>query len=180
MTITDLEADGEIFTAWAHGPQMQPQTTVRYRYNGSFRYAYSSNVVGDRGMANYQENTSYNIAWQHRQDQKASPYSNFSASVNFGSSSFNKFNTHDPDRKLHKNTAQSSISFSHRWPDSPFSLTSNIRANQNFSNQTVNLRLPSVNFNMARQYPFRNPERVGDSGGTKILNLAIHRNSTTG
>ena len=157
----DLRLEGDIYSLGSWSANAASNYRVRYRYNGSFRYAYSHNVAGERGMANYQENTSYNIAWQHRQDAKASPYSNFSASVNFGSSSFNKFNTVNPD-VFATNTAQSSISFSHRWPDSPFSLTSNISANQNFSNQTVNLRLPSVNFNMARQYPFRNPDRIGD------------------
>ncbi len=158
----DLRLEGDIYSLGSWAANAASNYRVRYRYNGSFRFAYSHNVAGERGMPNYQENTSYNLAWQHRQDAKASPYSNFSASVNFGSSSFNRFNTVNPD-VFATNTAQSSISFSHRWPDSPFSLTSNISANQNFSNQTVNLRLPSVNFNMARQYPFRNPDRIGDS-----------------
>ncbi len=157
----DLRLTGDIYSLGSWAANAASTYRVRYRYSGTFRYAYSRNVVGDRGFANFQENTSYNIAWQHSQDAKASPYSNFSSSVNFGSSSFNKFNTVDPDR-FAQNNAQSSIAFSHRWPDSPFSLTSNISANQNFSNQRVTLRLPSVNFNMARQYPFRSKERVGD------------------
>ncbi len=155
----DLRLTGDIYSMGSWAANAMSNYRVRYRFGGSMRFAYSNNVVGERGMANYQQNTSYNIAWQHRQDAKASPYSNFSASVNFGSSSFNQFNTVDPDR-FAQNTAQSSVSFSHRWPDSPFSLTSNISANQNFSNQSVSLRMPSVNFNMARQYPFRNPDRM--------------------
>ena len=157
----DLRLMGDIYSLGSWSARASSNYRMRYRFNGSFSYSYSHNVTGERGLANYSENTSYNIAWQHRQDAKASPNSNFSASVNFGSSSFNRFNTYDPDRYA-QNTAQSSVSFSHRWPDSPFSLTSNVSANQNFSNQSVNLRLPSVNFNMARQYPFRNPDRIGD------------------
>jgi hypothetical protein len=158
----DLRLQGDIYSLGSWSFDASSNYRKRYRYNGSFRYAYSQNVVGERGFATFQENTSYNIAWQHRQDAKASPYSNFSASVNFGSSSFNKFNytTVNPDTYA-TNTAQSSISYSRRWPDSPFSLNSSMRANQNFSNQTVNLGLPSVTFNMARQYPFRNTDRVG-------------------
>ncbi len=155
----DLRLTGDVYSLGSWAANAMSNYNLRYRFGGSMRLAYSNNVVGDRGMANFQQNTSYNIAWQHRQDPKASPYSNFSASVNFGSSSFNRFNTVDPDR-FAQNTAQSSISFSHRWPDSPFSLTSNISANQNFSNQSVSVRMPSLNFNMARQYPFRNPDRV--------------------
>ncbi|MFO7924193.1 MAG: putative LPS assembly protein LptD [Bacteroidales bacterium] len=157
----DLQVTGDIYSLGSWAVNASSNYRRRYKYNGSFRYAYSNNVVGERGLPDYQENTSYNIAWQHRQDAKASPNSNFSASVNFGSSSFNKFNTVNPDA-FAQNTAQSSISFSHRWPDAPFTLTSNISANQNFSNQSVNVRLPSVNFNMTRQYPFRNADRVGD------------------
>jgi hypothetical protein len=158
----DLRVQGDIYSLGSWSFDASSNYRKRYRYNGSFRYAYSQNVVGERGFATFQENTSYNIAWQHRQDAKASPYSNFSASVNFGSSSFNKFNytTVNPDTYA-TNTAQSSVSFSHRWPDSPFSFNSSMRANQNFSTQTVNIGLPSVTFNMARQYPFRNTDRVG-------------------
>lgn len=156
----DLRLMGDVYSLGSWSANASTNYRRRYKYNGSFRYAYSRNVIGERGFANYQENTSYNIAWQHRQDAKASPNSNLSASVNFGSSSFNRFNTVNPDAYA-QNTAQSSVSFSHRWPDSPFSLTSNMSANQNFSNQTVNLRMPSVNFNMTRQYPFRNPNRPG-------------------
>ncbi len=155
----DLRLTGDVYSLGSWAANAMSNYRVRYRFGGSMRFAYSNNLVGERGMANFQQNTSYNIAWQHRQDAKASPYSNFSASVNFGSSSFNQFNTVDPDR-FAQNTAQSSVSFSHRWPDSPFSLTSNISANQNFANQSVSLRMPSVNFNMARQYPFRNPDRM--------------------
>ncbi len=176
----DLRMEGDIYSLGSWSVNAASNYRKRYRYNGSFRYAYSNNKVGERGFANFQENTSYNIAWQHRQDAKASPYSNFSASVNFGSSSFNKYNYSTTSRDFAdsyaQNTAQSSISFSHRWPDSPFSLTSNISANQNFSNQTVNLRLPSVNFNMARQYPFRNADRVGDTRWYENIELSYSAN----
>jgi hypothetical protein len=163
----DLQLRGDVYSLGSWAFNAASNYRKRYRHNGSFRYAYSNNKTGERGFTNFQENTSYNIAWQHRQDPKASPFSNFSASVNFGSSSFNRYNT-NPARPgfadtYAQNTAQSSVSFSRRWPDSPFSLTSNVSANQNFSNQTVNLRLPSVNFNMARQYPFRNSNRVGNT-----------------
>ncbi len=167
----DLQLTGDIYSLGSWKMNAASNYRKRYSYNGSFRYAYSHNVVGERGLANYQENSSYNITWQHRQDPKASPNRNLSASVNFGSSSFNKFNTYDPDTYA-RNTAQSSISFNQRWPDSPFSLTGNIGANQNFSNQTVNMRLPSVNFNMSRQYPFRNPDRVGDSRWYENIELS--------
>jgi hypothetical protein len=156
----DLQVRGDIYSLGSWSMDAASNYRKRYRYNGSFRYAYSHNVAGERGFGNYEENTSYNLAWQHRQDAKASPYSNFSASVNFGSSSFNRYNTVNPDTYA-QNTAQSSVAFSHRWPDSPFSLTSNVSANQNFATQAVNLRLPSVAFNMARQYPFRNASRTG-------------------
>ncbi len=176
----DLQLRGDVYSMGSWSFNAASNYRKRYRYNGSFRYAYSSNKVGDRGFANFSENTSYNIAWQHRQDAKASPYSNFSASVNFGSSSFNRYNTVPTQRNftetMAQNTAQSSVSFSHRWPDSPFSLTSNVSANQNFSNQTMNLRLPSVNFNMARQYPFRNADRVGDPRWYDNIELSYSAN----
>jgi hypothetical protein len=171
----DLRLMGDVYSLGSWSANAASNYSRRYRFNGSFRYAYSYNVTGERGLANYMENTSYNIAWQHRQDAKASPNSNFSASVNFGSSSYNRLNSIVPDITA-TNTAQSSISFSQRWPDSPFSLTSNISANQNFSNNSVTVRLPSVNFNMARQYPFRSAQRVGDYRWYENIELSYTSN----
>jgi hypothetical protein len=89
----DLRLMGDVYSLGSWAVNASSNYSRRYRFNGSFRYAYSYNQTGERGLADYQENNSYNIAWQHRQDAKASPNSNFSASVNFGSSSYNKFNT---------------------------------------------------------------------------------------
>ena len=154
-----LQLRGDVYSLGSWAFNANSDYRLRYRFNGSFGFSYSHNVTGERGMANFSENTSYNLTWSHRQDPKASPYNNFSASVNFGSSQFNRYNTIDPDR-FARNTAQSSVSFSRRWPDSPFSFNSGVRANQNFADQTVNLSLPSATFTMARQYPFRNANRV--------------------
>ncbi|MGF1584087.1 MAG: putative LPS assembly protein LptD [Bacteroidales bacterium] len=171
----DLRLMGDVYSLGSWAVNAASNYSRRYRFNGSFRYAYSYNVTGERGLAGYMENNSYNIAWQHRQDAKASPNSNFTASVNFGSSSHNKFNTINPDTYA-TNTAQSSISFSQRWPDSPFSLTSNVSANQNFSDNSVTVRLPSVNFNMARQYPFRSAQRVGEYRWYENIELSYTSN----
>ncbi len=158
----DLSVKGDIYTLGSWAAEAQSNYRKRYSYNGSFRLAFSRNVAGQEGLPGYQENESYKIAWQHRQDAKASPNSSFSASVNFGSSSYNRFNEVDPDRHA-TNTAQSSVSYSYNWPDLPFSLRANARINQNFSQETVDMSLPTMTFNMARQYPFRSDASVGDS-----------------
>ncbi len=158
----DLSVKGDIYSLGSWGFEAQSNYRKRYRYNGSFRFAYSKNVAGQEGLPGFHENESYNIAWQHRQDAKASPNSNFSASVNFGSSAYNRYNEVDPDRHA-TNTAQSSASYSYNWPELPFSLRANARINQNFSQETIDMSLPTVSFNMARQYPFRSGMGTADS-----------------
>ena len=53
-----------------------------------FFFRYEKVVNGERGFGDFSKSTVFNARWSHRQDIKSSPYSNFSASVNIGSSDY--------------------------------------------------------------------------------------------
>jgi hypothetical protein len=159
----DLKITGDIYSLGSWQLSAGSNYNRRYKYSGSLSLSYATNIIGEPGLVNYEKRQDYSIRWQHSQDRKANPYSTFSGSVDFKSSKFNKLTTVNPD-VFAQNTSNSSISFNKLWPGSPFTLNANARATQNFATRRTQLNLPSMSFNMARQYPFR---KAGSSGGQK-------------
>lgn len=159
----DLKITGDIYSLGSWQLSAGSNYNRRYKYSGSLSLSYATNIIGEPGLVNYEKRQDYSIRWQHSQDRKANPYSTFSGSVDFKSSKFNKLTTVNPD-VFAQNTSNSSVSYNRLWPGSPFTLNANARATQNFATRRTQLNLPSVSFNMARQYPFR---KEGSSGGQK-------------
>ena len=102
------------------------------------------------------KSTVYNIRWSHSNDSKSSPYSSFSASVNFGSSDYfresvNQLNT----ANFLNNNLSSSVSYSKTIPGSAgIRLSLNANMSQNTQSKEVNLTLPTLTLNTSRFYPF--------------------------
>ncbi len=105
-------------------------------------------------MGNKGTRTDIRILWRHRQDPKANPYRNFSANVNFSTSNFDRNQTYNYN-SITSSTKRSSISYNQNWPNRPFTLGVNLRHSQNSKTQQFNLKLPEIQFNMARQMPFK-------------------------
>jgi len=129
-------------------------------FNGSFDMQYYKNVFGAKGLPDYKTQNDFAITWSHSMDSKASPSQTFSASVNFSTSSFDQNNSYTTENYL-TNTKQSSISYSKRWENSPFTLSANARHSQNSRDTTISLTLPQLTFNVSRIYPFKPKSRSG-------------------
>ena len=159
----DLAITGDIFSNGSWGTKVQSKYKKRYRFSGSLSADYHANQYGDKGLPDYVKNKDFSIRWNHSQDPKANPYSTFSASVDFSTAANDRNNARSLDRIIN-NRKQSSVSFSKRWPGSPFSLNATLRHSQNSRDSTISLSLPDVTFNMERRYPFR---KKGKSGQLK-------------
>ena len=161
----DLNLSGDYYTNGSYGLRFDSQYRVNYKFGGNFSFRYEKLVNGERGFPGYNNNTVYNIRWTHRRDSKASPTSNFSASVNLGSSSYfsqsvNQLN----DANFLNNTLSSSVSYSKTFPKYPrvnISLTTSL--SQNTKTKTANLTLPTFQANMERIFPFA--PKVGTKKG---------------
>jgi hypothetical protein len=103
------------------------------------------------------------VQWSHTQDSKANPYSNFSASVNFKTSGYNRsnINSYYDVQANAENTTSSSISYTQRFPDSPWSLGLSMSITQRTKDSTLSVMLPSLNVNMSRIYPFKRKKASG-------------------
>ncbi|MDB2672834.1 putative LPS assembly protein LptD [Flavobacteriaceae bacterium] len=152
----DIDLTGDYYTNGSYGFRWNTQYKANYKFGGNFSFRYEKLVNGERGFDDYSKSTVYNIRWSHRQDSKASPNSNFSASVNLGSSeyfqqSINQLNT----ANFLNNNLSSSVSYSKTFPKYPrvnISLTTSLSQNKN--TQSANLTLPTFQGNMERIYPF--------------------------
>ncbi len=150
----DLSITGDIYTNGTWGVRLGSNYRRRYKYSGNVGLVYFKNVSGSLDVGDYVAKSDYSIRWTYSQDAKANPTSTFRASVNLSSSSYDKRHSYNAQDYL-TNTKQSSISFSKRWPGSPFNFTGSLSHSQNSQTKAVDLNLPKLSFNMNRIYPFR-------------------------
>ena len=169
----DLKLIGEIYTKGSWGLSAASNYKKRYRYSGSFLASYQNTVSGEKNMPDYTKQTSFKVVWSHRQDAKANPYSQLSASVNFATSSYEKNNLtsmYNP-QTLTQSTRTSSVSWSTTFSSIGMTLSSTANLNQNMRDSTIALTLPDLNVSIARFYPFKRKKRVGDERWYEKISL---------
>jgi len=150
----DLSITGDIFTNGTWGVKLGSNYRKRYKFSGNFGLSYYKNVEGSLDVGNYVSRSDYSVTWNYRQDSKANPTSNFNASVKLSSSSYDRNHSYNAQDYL-TNTKTSSISFSKRWPGTPFNFSGSLNHSQNSRTRSVDMNLPKLAFNMNRVYPFR-------------------------
>ena len=159
----DLKLIGEIYTKGSWGISGASNYRKRYRYSGSFLASYQNTVNGEKNMPDYTKQTSFKVQWSHRQDSKANPYSNLSASVNFATSSYEKNNLtsmYNP-QTMTQSTRTSSVSYSTGFSSIGLSLSTTMNLNQNMRDSTIALTLPDLNASVSRFYPFKRKKMAG-------------------
>ncbi len=154
----NLTLQGDYFTNGSYGFRADSEYKLRYKFNGRFRFSNERILASERGLPDFSETNTYNINWQHSQDTKSSPNSQFSASVNLGSSNFftrslNQANTGN----FLTNNFSSSISYRKTFPgNTPINLVVAATHQQNTGTGIVNMTLPSAQLNVDRIYLFAN------------------------
>jgi len=151
----DLEILGDVYTNSSWSVRGSSQYYKRYKFSGSFSLNYEKLINSLRGFDDFSEASNFNIRWTHRKDPKSNPNSNFSASVNLGSSqyfrqSLNELNQSD----FMTNTFNSSISYQKNFVGTPFNMSVTATHSQNSNTKQINMTLPSLQVNMNRIYPF--------------------------
>jgi hypothetical protein len=140
---------------------VNPKYVKRYRYSGSFNLSLQHTKILNRFGTLKNEFTTANsfmIGWSHARDNKARPGTNFSASVNAGST---KFNQYVPNNNMlnFQNQLNSTIQWSKTTSRTNLTVAAN--HDQNNLSRQINLRLPNVNFSVLTLYPFQKKERIG-------------------
>ena len=153
----DLEVTGDIYSRGTWAVSAKTRYLWRYHFSGNIAINYRNDVTGEKGYPDYRVNKNFSIAWSHSQDAKANPYSSFSASVNFSTSGYDRSNINNyyNAEAYSTNTKSSSINYTQRFPDSPWSLSLTANLSQRTSDSTISLTAPQLTVNMSSQYPFK-------------------------
>jgi hypothetical protein len=170
----DLELRGEIYTKGTWALAGTTSYIKRYKYRGSLNVSYREDVIGEKDLADYSKANNMSIRWSHSQDQKANPFFTFSSSVNFSTSGYNRSNINSYNRpELNsENTKGSSVSFSQRFPESPFSISGSMLINQRTKDSTISLTLPNISISMSRIYPLKRKDAVGKERWYEKISLS--------
>ena len=133
----------------------------RYTYTGNFNLRFSNRplspilqqdaVTATQVYIKPPDANSFWISWNHTPVAKPGG-GRFTASVNAGSSSFNKINSLDARRYL-STQFNSSISYSKQIRNSPWNYDLKLAQSQG-TDGTMTFTLPDVSVGLARQYPY--------------------------
>jgi hypothetical protein len=176
----DLELTGDIYTRGTWAVTARSKYLKRYKFSGSLSVNYRWDVTGEKDMPDYNVAKNLQVQWTHRQDSKANPYNNFSASVNFKTSGYNRsnINSYYNVQQNAENTTSSSISYTQRFPDSPWNISMSMSLTQRTKDSTLNVNLPSLTVSMSRIYPFKRKVRVGKEKWYEKISLQYNGSFT--
>lgn len=170
----DAKVIGEIFTkgSWALG--VESNYNRRYKYSGGLQANYQVTKTGDKNMPDYLVSKDFKVAWNHRQDAKASPNSTFSASVNFATSSYERQNVNNyyNPNLMTQNTKTSSVSYSRNFPDQNLTISSTFNIAQTLRDSSVAVTLPDLNISLSRIFPFKRKKQVGNERWYEKISLS--------
>ena len=160
----DLRLTGEIYTKGSWGVGAASSYAKRYKFSGSFDMSYLVTKTGEKGLPDYAVGKNFRVMWSHRQDSKARPNSNFSASVNFSTANYERSNLNSLYNPALRSQSMrtSSVSYSHTFPSIGLTLSTSMNISQNMRDSILSLNLPSLNVSLSKNYPFKRRKRKGD------------------
>ena len=175
----DLEITGDIYTRGTWAIYAKSKYKWRYHFSGNIAANYRVDVTGEKDMPDFKKSTNFSLRWTHTQDAKANPYSTFSASVNFSTSGYNRsnINSYYNPQLTSENTKSSTVSYTQRFPDSPWTVTMSASINQNTRDSTIALTLPDLNVSMSSIYPFKRKKAVGKEKWYEKIKLSYNMSS---
>ena len=176
----DLQVTGDIYTRGTWAVSASSRYIKRYRFQGNVGVNYRWDVTGEKDMPNYNVAKNLSVQWSHTQDSKANPYNNFSASVNFKTSGYNRsnINSYYNVQANAENTTSSSVSYTQRFPNSPWSLGLSANLTQRTKDSTLSVTLPSLTVNMSRIYPFKRKKAMGKQKWYEKISLQYNGSFT--
>jgi hypothetical protein len=173
--VVDFALTGDIYTLGSWAAKLNSNYAKRYRFGGNVSVSYSEIKTSERELPDFNLYKDFFIRWNHRQDAKARPGSNFSANVNAGSSGYYQNNISSANNYL-ANTFQSSVAYTKSWQGKPYSFSATLSHSQNTLTRDVSLSLPNTNFSINRIYPFRRKVVAGPERWYEKIGISYQNN----
>lgn len=135
---------------------------IRYKFDGNLNVGYQLFKAGFPDDGSQRKLT---VRWTHRQSEKANPFWNFNASVNFNSDNATKTSLEVLNKDYFNNSTNSDININRLFPGKPYTAGIKISARQNSLSKNIALTSPFASFNVSRFSPFA--RRKGAVGSKK-------------
>lgn len=174
----DLALLGDYYTNGSYALRLESNYAWRYKAMGNLNIRFENQIESQKGFPDYSKSTIYNIQWSHQQDQKSSPNSRFSSSVNLGSSKYfqNSLNQSNISSRMN-NTMSSSVSYAKTFDSTPqINLSLTATHTQNTQTQRIEMTLPTLQASVDRIYPFAGANE-SKKGIIKNLNFQYNLNA---
>ncbi len=171
----DMAVTGEMFTNGSWGVSLMSKYKKRYKYSGNFNLNYQRLIESEPDLPDFSESTQFRVIVNYTRDSKANPTSSFNTALNFSSSKYNQYNSYNPNDFANNNTS-SSIAYTKTWPGKPFNFSANASMNQNLSENNVSLQIPTITFNMNKQFPFKKKIPVGKQQWYEKISVGFNSN----
>ncbi len=161
----DVTTRGNLYSYGGWTLTVTPEYYKRYKYRGQLNLEIQHSKILNNTSSGFvkdefSKTQSFSIRWSHSQDTKAHPGTSFQASVNAGSTRFNRYIPNNPIRN-YQNLLTSSITYSKTWDQGKYNMTVSANHNQNNNLHLQNIQLPTVSFTANTLYPFEKKEQVG-------------------
>ena len=161
----DVTLLGEVYTLGGWGLRSSMRYSLRYRFNGSIGlsvYNRFSNAESNNTGRDFQ------FTWNHSTVSKKN--SRLSANVSLSSSTYNQNNSRSVNDYL-SSSSSSNITYTKKIHNTPLSISTSIRQNQNFQTEIVNF-YPTFSLSSNRIYPFRRKGKKVKNNPISQLNLS--------
>ncbi|MCQ2369512.1 MAG: LPS-assembly protein LptD [Paludibacteraceae bacterium] len=174
----DLALTADIYSKGSWSLTLASSYKWRYKFSGSFNMSFMQNVFGEKYTPDYRKSNDFRLLWTHTQDPKMSPNTQFSASVNFSTSSYeqNNIDSYYNPALISQNTKSSTVTLTQTIPDTPLTISASMSVAQRTSDSTLNLTLPQLTFSMTRIYPFKRKKAVGKEKWYEKIALSYNMN----
>lgn len=147
-----------LYSRGSWGLSNQSDYKIRYKFDGSLYTSFQQFKLG------FPDSTRFNkisVRWSHRQNQKANPFWNFNASVNFNSDNATKTSLDVQNADYFKSTMTSDVNLQRSFPGKPYSGGIKISLRQNSLSKNIDLVSPHATFNVSRFSPFAKLKKEG-------------------
>lgn len=159
----DLALTGELYSKGSWGVSARSSYRVKYKFSGSLNFSYLVTVNSEKNLPDYSKSNNLSLAWSHSQDSKANPFQSFSANVNFQTSGYSRSNldSYYNPQEFANNTKSSSVNYSRRFPESPFSINLSASIAQRSKDSVLSVSLPELRISMSTISPFKRKNAAG-------------------
>ncbi len=178
----DVTTRANIYSYGGYMINVNPKYIKKYRYQGGLNITYQStkalnrNSYGSFTKEEFNQSKSFNVTWNHSQDQRVRPGTTFAANVNFGSTRFNTLVLNNPFLNF-QNNLSSSINYTKDFRGKG-NISVSANHSQNAVTRLVNVNLPTLNANVVTFFPFQKKDQVGSQKWYEKLGIGYSGNFT--